>query len=103
MDADQQPVRHHDVIARSPREAYKLNYGLERVRMISPVLVGSSVRARIVLKAARIRDPGILCNFDFTVEIRDQPRPALVAEWLALLVERKPVADVSSRTAIDAA
>ncbi len=94
----------HDVIARSPREAYKLNYGLERVRMISPVTVGSSVRARIVLKEARIRDPGrILCNFAFTVEIRDRSKPALVAEWLALLVERTPVSELTSGTVIGVA
>lgn len=83
----------HDVIARSPREAYKLNYGLERVRMVSPIRVGSSVRARIVLKSVRERSPRqFLCNFDFTVEIRGETRPALVAEWLALLVERPDLA-----------
>lgn len=77
----------HDVIIRSPREAYKLNYGLERVRMLSPVKVGSSVRARVVLKSARERSPGqILCNFDISVEIQGEEKPALVAEWLLLLV-----------------
>lgn len=79
----------HDVVPRSPREAYKLNYGLNQVRMISPVRVGSSVRARIVLNSANERSAGrILCNFGFTVEIRGGDRPAMVAEWLALLVER---------------
>lgn len=79
----------HDVLYRSPREAYRLNYGLEHVRMITPVRVGSSVRSRIVLKSARERSPRqFLCTFDCTVEINDQPRPALVAEWLVLMVER---------------
>lgn len=78
----------HDVIIRSPREAYKLNYGLERVRMLCPVKVGSSVRAQVVLKSARERGEGqILCNFDVRVEIRGEQKPALVAEWLLLLVE----------------
>lgn len=86
----------HDVILRSPREAYKLNYGLDRVRMITPVRVGSSVRARIVLKAARERAPGrILCNFDVAVEIRGEQRPALVAEWLLLLVERSSASNAA--------
>lgn len=86
----------HDVISRSPREAYKLNYGLDRVRLISPVKVGSSVRSRIVLQSAQVRDPGrILCNFDFTVEILNEPRPAMVAQWLALLVERTPASNAA--------
>ena len=78
----------HDVIIRSPREAYKLNYGLDRVRMLAPVKVGSSVRAHVVLKSARERGAGqILCNFDIRVEIQGEEKPALVAEWLLLLVE----------------
>lgn len=82
----------HDVIDRSPREAYKLNYGLDRVRMISPIKVGSSIRARIALKSTRERAPGsILCHFGFTVEIQGETRPALVCDWLALLVERSDV------------
>lgn len=86
----------HDVILRSPREAYKLNYGFDRVRMITPVPVGSAVRARIVLKAAQVRTPGrILCNFDVTVEIRGEQRPALVAEWLLLLVEQSSASNAA--------
>ena len=86
----------HDVVPRSPQEAFKLNYGLEHVRMITPVRVDSSVRARIVLKSASERAPGrILCNFAFTVEIRDETRPALVAEWLTLLVAKSNAGDAA--------
>lgn len=87
----------HDVIIRSPREAYKLNYGLDRVRMLSPVKVGSSVRARVVLKSVRERGADqFLCNFDIKVEIQGEEKPALVAEWLLLLVEQ---AEAAARSA----
>lgn len=87
----------HDVVPRSPREHHKLNYGLERVRLITPIKVGSSIRARIVLKSARERTPGhILCHFGFTIEIRGETRPALVADWLAILVERTSAAGAST-------
>jgi acyl dehydratase len=86
----------HDVLPRSPREAFKLNYGLERVRMITPVKVGSGVRARIVLNSAYERGPGkILCNFGFTIEIHGETRPALVAEWLTLLVEKSSASNAA--------
>ncbi|WP_157994568.1 MaoC/PaaZ C-terminal domain-containing protein [Peristeroidobacter agariperforans] len=87
----------HDVIIRSPREAYKLNYGLDRVRMLAPVKVGSKVRAKVVLKSTRERGPGqILCNFDISVEIQGEQKPALVAEWLLLFVEQTERAAVAA-------
>jgi acyl dehydratase len=59
-----------------------LNYGLNRVRFVSPVPSGSRIRARIAL--ARIDDMGdsIQATWSVTVEREGGDKPALVAEWI---------------------
>ena len=67
--------------------AYGLNYGLDRVRWISPVPVGSRIRNRCVLKGFDERGEGrYLIRTSNTIEIEGKDRPALVAEWLGLFV-----------------
>jgi acyl dehydratase len=64
-----------------------LNYGLDRVRFVSPVKVGQQVRARIKLISVESRPDGRkLVKMENTVEIDGETRPALVAETLNLLV-----------------
>ena len=65
------------------KEKMLINYGLNRVRFVSPVKVGSRVRLRTVLKAVDEISPNVyqLTN-DQTVEIEGSERPALVAETL---------------------
>lgn len=66
---------------------YAINYGLDRVRFVAPVPVNSRIRARFVMLEARQKGPGELINrFGVTIEIENQSRPALVAEWLGLWV-----------------
>jgi acyl dehydratase len=59
-----------------------LNYGLNRVRFVSPVPSGSRIRARIAL--ARIDDMGdsIQATWSVTIEREGGDKPALVAEWI---------------------
>ena len=62
-----------------------INYGLNRVRFINPVKPGNYIRNRAVLKD--ITKKGfrkILLSIENTIEIKDQEKPALVAETLAL-------------------
>jgi acyl dehydratase len=59
-----------------------INYGLDRVRFISPVPVGSRIRARTVLRDVHEAGGGIQTKSEVTVEIEGQEKPALVAEWL---------------------
>jgi acyl dehydratase len=55
------------------------------VRFISPVRSGKRVRGRFVLKAIGMRSLGVVqSTFAVTVEIEQEPKPALVAEWLTL-------------------
>jgi acyl dehydratase len=67
--------------------AYALNYGLERVRWISPVPVGARIRNRCRLIGFDERDPGrFMIRTANQVEIEGAERPALVADWLGLFL-----------------
>jgi acyl dehydratase len=63
-----------------------INYGLDRVRFISPVPVGSRIRARTTLQAAEEVKGGLQVKNQITVEIEGQERPACVAESLVRYV-----------------
>jgi acyl dehydratase len=62
------------------------NVGLNRVRFIAPVPVGSKIRNRCVLKDVTEKSEGkYTVTIDNTVEIEGKEKPALVAEVLALV------------------
>ncbi len=62
-----------------------VNYGLDRVRFISPVRVGSRVRARAVLAGVEPIEGGVQVKIAVTVEVEDSPRPAAAVETLTRL------------------
>ncbi len=65
---------------------YDLNYGLNRVRFISPVPVNARFRNRMAIKSVEQREDGsYLVTSENTIEIEGQERPALVAEWIGLI------------------
>lgn len=63
-----------------------VNYGFERVRFLSPVRSGKRVRGRFTLAAVEEKRTG---QWQFvhnvTVEIEDELKPALTAEWIGLI------------------
>lgn len=62
-----------------------LNYGLDRVRFLTPVQAGSRVRNRLKLVSAEQKGPGrTLLAFENTIEIEGEGKPALVAQTLAM-------------------
>jgi acyl dehydratase len=64
-----------------------INYGLDRVRFVSPVKVGSRLRAHRKLVSAELKDPHtIQLKHEVSVEIEGQDKPACVAETLSRLV-----------------
>ena len=70
-----------------PDAATGLNYGLDKVRFITPVKAGSRVRARAKLRAVEPQgDTRMLLRLDCALEIEDEAKPALVAELLCLLI-----------------
>jgi acyl dehydratase len=63
-----------------------VNYGLDRVRFLAPVRADSRVRGRFTLDLVEERAPGqVLMRHTVTVEIEDEDKPALTAEWLGLM------------------
>ena len=63
-----------------------INYGLDRVRFLAPVLAGSRVRGRFRLDSVEEKAPGqVLMRHTVTVEIEGEAKPALTAEWLGLM------------------
>lgn len=57
-----------------------LNYGLDRVRFITPVPVGSRVRGHFKLLAFEPLPGGAQLNVEATIELEGAPKPACVAE-----------------------
>lgn len=61
-----------------------VNYGLNRVRFVSPVRAGSNIRARITLQSQKDVPPnGVEVVFNATVEVEGSEKPCCVAEWVA--------------------
>jgi acyl dehydratase len=59
-----------------------INYGLNRVRFVSPVPAGSRVRARVTMASVTAVDGGVQVTWAITVEREHGEKPCLVAEWL---------------------
>jgi acyl dehydratase len=58
-----------------------VNYGLNRVRFMSPVPVGSRLRGRLkLLSAEPIAGDGMQLTWEMTVELEGAAKPACVAE-----------------------
>ena len=67
--------------------AMGVNYGSDKVRFLTPVRVGSRVRARTTVLAADLRPDGsYLVKNQVTIEVEGADKPALVAETLSLAV-----------------
>lgn len=65
--------------------AMSINYGFDKVRFLTPVRAGSRLRARFVMSEATMRSPKeLLAKTAVALEIENEPKPALVADWLAL-------------------
>ncbi|WP_122672336.1 MaoC family dehydratase [Pseudomonas viridiflava] len=62
-----------------------INYGLDTVRFVQPVLVNSRVRLKVELTDATEKKPGQwLLKATTTMEIEGQEKPAFVAEPLSM-------------------
>jgi acyl dehydratase len=73
-----------------PDAAVGLNYGLDKVRFLSPVKSGARVRARAVLASAQPQDSGrMLLKVECKLEIEGEEKPALIAETLCMLIGQR--------------
>lgn len=64
-----------------------INYGLNRLRFVSPVPAGSRVRARLTLQSVEDVPGGNQIMWSVTCETEGGQKPALVAEWLVRYYE----------------
>jgi acyl dehydratase len=63
-----------------------VNYGFEKVRFVSPVKVGSRIRARAVLSSVELKEPWIQSTRTMTIEIEGEEKPAVVADWITRIM-----------------
>ncbi|WP_168789567.1 MaoC family dehydratase [Paraburkholderia aromaticivorans] len=64
-----------------------LNYGLDKVRFMTPVKAGARVRNRVTLAAVEAKGGGrIIVKTMNELQIEGEDKPALIAESLAMLV-----------------
>lgn len=64
-----------------------LNYGFDKVRFLAPVRVGKRVRGHVeILSVDQKDDNRFLIKQGISVEIEGEDTPALVAEWLNMMV-----------------
>ncbi|TIP73370.1 MAG: MaoC family dehydratase, partial [Mesorhizobium sp.] len=66
------------------------NYGFDKVRFLAPVRAGARIRLRITLMSMEDKGPGqYLMKAANIVEIEGEKKPALTAETLVMLYERR--------------
>jgi acyl dehydratase len=59
-----------------------INYGLNRVRFVSPVPAGAHIRGRFTLAAVEGISGGVQATWNVSVEREGSDKPCCVAEWL---------------------
>ena len=60
--------------------ATSINYGLNKLRFPGPLLVGAEFRGRGEIVEVTPIENGVQVTAAFTVEVKDAPKPALVAD-----------------------
>ncbi|EME18735.1 enoyl-CoA hydratase [Rhodococcus erythropolis] len=65
------------------------NYGLDRVRFTAPVTPDDSVRLAMKLESLDETASGYRLVLECELELKDSPRPALVARWIVLVTEKE--------------
>jgi len=68
-----------------------INYGFDKVRFLMPVRAGKRIRSHAKLIEVTEKDDNrLLMKNEITVEIEGEEKPALVAEWLTMIVVGQP-------------
>jgi acyl dehydratase len=81
----------NDLVARPADEVSTLNYGFDRLRLMSPVRVGRRIRGRLKLLSLELRTPTqFVSRYEVYVDIEGEEKPALYAQWLLVTNVREP-------------
>lgn len=71
----------------APADGHVMNYGFDRLRLVSPVPVDARIRGVFKTKSSEVDAKGLQrVVIETTVEIEGDERPALVAEWVVIYV-----------------
>ncbi|MCP4822273.1 MAG: MaoC family dehydratase [Shimia sp.] len=77
-----------DAVPRTEAESTGVNYGFDKVRFVAPVRAGAEIRGRFTLAKYAEPQPGVIeMQWNVTVEIKDEEKPALIAQWKNLRFE----------------
>jgi len=63
-----------------------VNYGFDKIRFISAVPVGSYIRDVTYISRVELVKRGMKFTSHHTIEIKGQEKPALVCDWINLLI-----------------
>jgi acyl dehydratase len=64
-----------------------INYGFDKIRFLTPVRAGKRVRAHVAITGVDRKDDNrFLIKQSVSVEIEGEENPALVADWLSMVV-----------------
>lgn len=75
-----------DVMIYPENVAMGVNYGMNKLRFLSPVKVDSNVRVRCKIVSVEEKRPGqLLTTTEVTVDIEGEDKPALIVEWLTMV------------------
>lgn len=66
-----------------------INYGLDTLRFIEPVRSNDAIRYSFKLLSIESKTMGDLYKFEGAAEIRDREKPALIGEFLSLVIKNK--------------
>ncbi len=87
------PVLFREAIVSAENPAVTINYGIDRLRFTAPIPSGARIRARFRLLSRIVRSTSeILFRYSVTIELENQEKPAMVADWL--IVRRQAPAPV---------
>ena len=59
-----------------------INYGMNRLRFVSPVKVNAEIRAHFTLASVKDLKDGVQTIWSVVIEIKGSDKPALIAEWV---------------------
>jgi len=77
----------YDCFSMLPGQVMGINYGMNKLRFLKPVVAGSRLRGRFTLQKVTSKgDVNLLRENLLTIEIEGEETPALIAEWLGMAV-----------------
>jgi acyl dehydratase len=78
---------HTEAVQLGGEKKMGINYGLNRVRFVNPVRAGARIRCHSAVKAVDDFPGGVQVTWLMTVELENEDKPALVAEWIGRLYQ----------------